>query len=367
MRNLEKFLVNIGLKVYRGFIVENDLDPSELKHSEIKTILLVIRHQMGDMLCSVPMVMSVRSAFPSAKIILVTKQSTRFEEIFKDVKSPVDEVLYYERGIERFIYLLKRLQDDEIDLAIVPSTVVFSGTNHLIAYHSHAKVRAGVRSKDYEKNPVGYLLNIKNDFEWDVKKVHQIERNLTVLKQIKIIPSVTRLNLSLSDESRTYADRFFEINFKDKSKKVIGFHPGAGKETNVWDSTRFADLANMLSKELNAYIFISEGPDDKKFVEQMTKALSEKYGINNHVIHKGRLMDNAAIINKLALFITNDTGIMHIASGLKTPVVALFGETNAFEWGPYGENKFSIQSPNRNINGIKTDTVYNTCIQILNP
>ncbi|HEY3250391.1 MAG TPA: hypothetical protein VGK25_04660, partial [Ignavibacteria bacterium] len=160
MRNFEKFWVSIALKIYRGFIIEQDLNPAEINYSKIKTILLVIRHQMGDMLCSVPMIMSVRNAFPSARIILVTKKSTRFEEIFKDVRSPVDEILYYESGIENFTYLVKALQDRTIDLAIIPSTVVFSGTNHLIAYHSKARIIAGVRSKDYEKNPVAYLLNI---------------------------------------------------------------------------------------------------------------------------------------------------------------------------------------------------------------
>jgi heptosyltransferase-2 len=76
-------------------------------------------------------------------------------------------------------------------------------------------------------------------------------------------------------------------------------------------------------------------------------------------------MNNAAIINELNLFVTNDTGVMHIASGLTVALIALFGDTNAFEWGPLGENKISIQSPNRKMNGISVDSVFKTCIKIL--
>ena len=80
---------------------------------------------------------------------------------------------------------MKTLRDKRIDLAIVPSSVIFSATNHLIAYYSQAKFRVGVRSKDFEPNKIGYTLNIKNDFLWDSKKVHQIERNLDVIRQIR--------------------------------------------------------------------------------------------------------------------------------------------------------------------------------------
>ncbi len=365
MRALEKFLTPIALKLYRGFILEKDVDPAEINPGEIKTILLVIRHMMGDMLCSIPMIESIRDSFPGSKIILVTKKSTNFEEIFNGSKTPVDEVIYFESGFEKFLDLLKTLQEKNIDLAIVPSTVVYSMTNHLIAYHSKAKITAGVRSKDYEKNPAWYLLNVKNEFQWGIKKVHQIERNLDLIRQLNIQPLKTKIQLSVSDENKTYADNFYKQNFTYTSRKVIGIHPGAGKESNIWQTEKFAELAGRLYKNFNAYILLSEGPADKKCVENLIKILAEKHGINDYAVHKGTLAGNAAVIDKLDLFVTNDTGIMHIASGLSTPVVALFGETFAYEWGPLGDNKFSIQSPNRNINGIDVDSVYRICQEVL--
>lgn len=365
MGNAGKIFSIIGTKLYRGFILEKDSDPAYIDHRKINSVLVVVRHRMGDMLCALPMIQSVRNMYPSAKIVLLTKESARFDEIFKGVKSPVDEVIYYENGLEKYFTVLKELQQYKFDAAVVPSTVVFSGTNHLFAYHSHAKLKAGVRSIDFEKNPVSYLLNLKNDFRWGISKTHQVERNLDVIRQLKIEPSVNTIRLELSKESKEFADSFFAENFPDRSKKVIGFHPGAGKETNVWPAERFAELAFKLKELSGGYLFISEGPSDKPYSSKLKNLLIEKYGITDAVVHNGKLMNNAAIINMLNLFITNDTGVMHIASGLKTPLIALFGETSAYEWGPAGDNKYSIQSPNGKISGIDVNTVFETGVNLL--
>lgn len=360
-----KFCSDIGLKLYRGFVIEKDLNQSEVNLIKINSILIVLRHRMGDMLCALPMMNSVRKKFPFAKITLLTNDSTRFGEIFKGVSSPVDDVLLFESGFENYFRVLKQLQQQNFDLAIVPSTVSFSGTNHLFAYHSHAKIRAGVRSKDYDKNPVRYLLNVKNDFTWGVKKIHQVERNLDILRQLNIEPAVNGIHLELSSERIEFAEIFLKTNFPDKKKKIIGFHPGAGKPANVWPPERFAELAMRLHQKFNNYFYVSEGPSDLPYTSQLKNLLIEKYGIHDAVLHRGKLMDTAAIIDKLDLFITNDTGVMHISSGLKQPVIALFGETFAYEWGPAGENKFSIQSPNGKMDGINTNTVYEVTQKLL--
>lgn len=358
MGNAGKLFSSIGKKLYKGFVIEKDISPVEINHSQIRLILIILRHRMGDMICALPMVFSLRNQYPSAKIVLLTNELTRFEEIFKGVPSPVDEVLYYTSGMESYFSTLKALQLRNFDLAVIPSTVSFSGTNHMFGYHSHARIRAGVRSKDFDKNPMGYLLNIKNDFEWGIKKIHQAERNLDLIRQLKINPSVNSVKLNLSTETVSNAEKFFNENFPDKARKVIGFHPGAGKAANVWPAENFAELIVKLKSEFNTYFYISEGPSDQPYTSKLRNILIEKSGIKDAVFHNGKLMDTAAIIERLNLFITNDTGIMHISSGFKTPVIALFGETYAYEWGPAGENKYSIQSPTGKITGIDCNSVF---------
>jgi len=365
LSKLEKVLGNAALKIFKGFVIEKDINSLEIDHASIKKILFVIRHQMGDMIAALPMMRSVRSFYPDSQIILVTKKSTRFEEIFKDNNSPVNEVKYYETGIENFLKLAKELKDESIDLAIVPSSVVFSATNHLLAYYSRAKYRAGVRSKDYEVNKTGYVLNIKNDFLWDSKKVHQVERNLDVIRQLSINISDNTIRITLNDENQKFADNFIKEHFPELTKPVIGFHPGAGKLQNVWPAEKFAETARMFYQKTGAFIFISEGPSDEIYVSEMEKYLKEK-NITQYIRHKGTLMNNTAIISKLNLFISNDTGVMHLAAGLDVPLIGLFGLTNAYEWGPVGENKVSIQAFRQNLNNIEPREVFETGMTLLN-
>jgi ADP-heptose:LPS heptosyltransferase len=320
---------------------------------------------MGDMLLTTPMLRSLRLQYPKAKITLVTKSSTKFFEIFKNDKSLVDETKEYESGFENFVNLVKELRDEKFDLAVVPSSVVFSVTNHLIAYYSRAKIRVGVASINVLDNKADFLLNLKSDFLWDSKKVHFIERNLDIIRQLGFEPKAKRISINLQKENTDYAEKFFEENFPDKSKPVIGIHPGAAKESNVWAPEKFAELASRLSQKYNSYIFISEGPVDAKYVNRVSELLENRNISGTFKRNHSVLMNNAAIIERLHLFISNDTGVMHLASGLKTPVIALFGSTKAYEWGPLGEGKVSIQSSTSSINDISVNKVFEVCREIL--
>lgn len=319
---------------------------------------------MGDMVCATPMIRSVRNFFPDAQIILLTKNSTNFTQIYHNDPSLVNEVMKYEYGFENFINTVRELRDKRIDLAIVPSTVICSVTNHLIAYYSEARIRVGVSSFDSIFNEADFLLNVKKEFDWKRYQVHQIEKNLDIIRQINISPSKKRI--VIKPEINEFVEKYAAVNFPDKSRKKVGFHPGAGKEDNVWSPEKYAELAYKLSKEHNVYIFVSEGPDDSRYVNKLAGILKEKYNINNIARHKGLLMNDAALISLMDVFITNDTGIMHLASGIENlPVVSLFGPTNANEWGPLGNNKISIQSSSKDINNIPVDAVYSKTVDFL--
>lgn len=365
MSKLEKVLGDFGLKIFKGFVLEKDITPSPEMFNDIRSILIVVRHQLGDMLCSVPMMRSVRKKFPGALITLVTKRSTGFKEIFENNNPPVDDIIMYEYGFENFINTIKNIRDKKPELAIIPSSVIFSATNHLFGYYSRAKYRVGVRSKDHEPNKIGYTLNIKSNFLWDSKKVHQIERNLDVIRQIGITPEENRLLLTVNSEQQKFAEEFYAKNFPDKNRVVIGLHPGAAKEGNIWPFEKFAGLMDMLYNRTGAYFYVSEGHADTKCVNELEKMLKEKYPHIEYAKYCGEIMNNAANISKTGLFISNDTGIMHLASGFDIPVIGLFGPTKAYEWGPVGTNKASIQASDGRIKNIEITHVLETCMTYL--
>ena len=96
----------------------------------------------------------------------------------------------------------------------------------------------------------------------------------------------------------------------------------------------------------------------------MTKALSEK-GIQNKILYKS-IRVVGAIIAKSDLFISNDTGTMHVGAMVNAKVIGLFGPTNAYEWGPLNENGAFIQSKSRDINDITVEEVFEKACELLN-
>jgi ADP-heptose:LPS heptosyltransferase len=365
VKKIEKYIGDIFLRLLRLFIVHETLTPEEVDHSAIKSILVILRHRMGDMLCATPMIRSLRKFYPGSRITIVTKDSTSFKKLYGADDQLVDEIIEFENGFENFISLIKELRDKKIDLAVVPSTVVFSATNHLIAYYSQAKVRAGVSSMDQSENKCSFLLNVKKDFLWDTRKVHQIERNLDIIRQLKIEVLEKRIYIHPGSENEKFAQDFFSRHFPDRTKRVAAFHPGAGKAGNIWPPAKFAELASRLVRNFNVYILISEGPQDHRYVNEMRNLLNEKYKVENHEVFCGFLLNDVALISLTDLFVCNDTGLMHLAAGLDVPQIALFGPTIAEIWGPLGQNKFSVQSPTSDIDDISVEVVFDICKVIL--
>jgi ADP-heptose:LPS heptosyltransferase len=235
----------------------------------------------------------------------------------------------------------------------------------LIAYYSEAKIRAGVSSHDFEENPLKHLLNIKNEFIWESKRTHQVERNIDILKQLPLNTLETLIRINLNRTDLEFAEKFYSENNIDRTKPVICIHPGAAKEGNVWPAAKFSELAGLLHSKYDSQFVISEGPLDKKYADNLAAIMQEKYPAIKYFRHKGLLMNNLALIGLSDLFISNDTGVMHLASGLDVPLIALFGPTKAFQWGPLGNNKISIQSASANMQNIDINEVFEQSIKLL--
>jgi len=84
-----------------------------------------------------------------------------------------------------------------------------------------------------------------------------------------------------------------------------------------------------------------------------------------HVVVKQQIGDVAAIINELDAFVSNDTGIMHVAAGTKTPLLSLFGPTDPLQWAPKGEKNHYISSSDGRIDSITTEDVYSELRKII--
>jgi heptosyltransferase-2 len=330
-------------------------------------ILVVRRHnQIGDMLCSLPLYKALKKKYPEASITLVAS-ITNYPIPFKKINPFIDQVIFYDKtSIKTIISFYKKLRQKKYDLGIVPSTVKVSTTSHIINFLSGAKRRVGVKSVDGVKNPAASLLNISADFYWTKNRVHQTMRNLQIsrLAGCKLPEGEEVCKLKISPEDLEFADKFINKNFPFNQKLIIGFHPGAGKLANTWSTENFISLIDSIYKKYNNHVLITCGEIDKEVIMKIEEGVSGK-GIKFTIADSLSILRLAAILEKLNLYITNDTGPMHIAAATNVNQISLMLPGNEFEWAPSGENKYNIKSEQGDINTIKLEEVLKFVDKIL--
>jgi ADP-heptose:LPS heptosyltransferase len=336
--------------------------------SNVKNILVVGKNnQVGDMICSLPLYIALKKKFTEAQITLVAAK-TNYPIPLKDINPLLDNILVYDKSSPKTILNFYRdLRKVKYQAGIVTSTFAYSTTSHIINYLSGAKVRVGVKSINGKYNKAARYLNVKNDFYWDKEKKHQSERNLDVVRQIGCDltrEEIKNIRLGLDDTDEIFAESFLAKSFPDNNKMVFGFHPGAGKKENIWPPEKFVELIALLNKRYNNYILITAGMTDAEIINSVGKKLRE-YNIPFEIAENFEIKKLAAVLSRINLYITNDTGPMHIAGAVGAKLISLFGPTNAYEWAPSMENQFSIQSKTSNINDINTGEVLSLCNKIL--
>lgn len=339
---------------------------SKNKVGRVENILVVRQHNhIGDMLCSLTLYAALKKKHPDSKITLVAAK-TSYEIPLFELNPFLDRVIIFDK--QNFTSILKffrKLRERKYQLGIVPSTIKVSRTSHIINFLSGAKFSVGVNSIDGTKNTSNKLLNIKSDFAW--KNTHQLERNLDVVKQIgcNLTEEDKKLiKFKFSDEEISDAKNLFENIFPDKNRKIVGIHPGAGKKENMWPTKYFVELIKKLHSQFNCNILLTAGKVD---AEQIKEIKNELRGVklNYHTLIDLPVKKLGATLSLIDLYITNDTGSMHIAGFADASMISLFGPTNPAEWAPRGENKYYIKSKTENINDITIDEVYNLSKKIL--
>jgi ADP-heptose:LPS heptosyltransferase len=333
---------------------------------DIKNILILENHNhAGDILCSLTLFAALKKRYPNSHITFVAAR-TSYPIPFFELNPYIDEVLVFEKSsLKNVLGFLKRLRKRNYQLGIVPSTKTVSRTLHILNFVSGAKIRAGVKSIDGNTNKSHFLLNLKSDFDWGTR--HQLDRNLDIARLIGCDLTTEELKLikfNFSSEELLFAKNFVKEKFSDSSKKIIGFHPGAGKIANTWDADKFIELISKIHKECGNQILITKGLVDDAVVDKVSKSLDEE-GIKHVILQEQKIKKLGAVLSLINLYITNDTGTMHIGGYSGAKIISLFGPTNPKEWAPRGENQFFIKSESDNINDISIKDVFDFAKKML--
>ncbi|CAN5521841.1 glycosyltransferase family 9 protein [soil metagenome] len=362
MKPLIRLFYNLFLKA------DSFPDPSSIEPNSVKNILVVRQHnQLGDMLCSLPLFAALKNKFVNSKITLVCSDDNK--EIFNSPDEKyIDEIILYNKsGLLSLYDFYRDLKLRKYDIGIVPSTVSFSKTSHIINALAKPKLKAGVSNNGILVNEYDFMLDIKGSFLWNDEKKHQALRNIDIVKPVgaSLSPEkVEKLHLHLSENEKKEAQEFLKKHLPLIKRYNIGFHPGAGKPPNRWSVENFAAIMEMLSAKYECNFIITSGPHDTETVTHLTDILKKK-NIDFAVASGKHIRVIAALIHELDLYVTNDTGTMHVSGAVNTKTISIFGPTLGWEWAPLGKQNIFIQSVDQDINSISVEEVYNKCIQAL--
>lgn len=297
--------------------------------AELRKILIRSPNWVGDAVMSLPALAALREAIPGGKICILAKPWVA--DIFPN--SPyVDRLILYEspgihQGLKGKIRLARKLKREDFDLAILFPN---SFESALITYLAQIPRRAG-----YNTDGRSFLLThvIKAGPQ---KKGHQIDYYLNLIKGLGF-PGRWRLPfLTISaEELRNAQERLESFGIKNV-ENLVGINPGASfGPAKQWSAERFGQLSLLIGKKLGAQIIILGSEGDKETARQVKTLAGD---LCTDLTGRTKLAEAMAIIKKLRLFITNDSGLMHIAAALNIPTVAIFGSTSPEYTGPQGDH-----------------------------
>jgi heptosyltransferase II len=307
----------------------------QLHPERIERLLVRGTNWVGDAVMSVPALKEIRRCFPNAAISLLVRPWV--QDVYAAVTF-VDEVLPYDKtGIHRGWAGMRRLCTDlharRFEMAILLQNAVEAA---LIALGARIPLRIG-----YARDGRGPLLTHRIRIDPDVRKVHQAYYYLGILAGAGLVGQrpwtradyeLPSIRVEVRDADRCSAREMLRIHGVDHSHPIVGMNPGASYGgAKRWPVERYAAVADSLAHQASARIVIFGAPNERHIAEEVAASMQ-----SNPLVLAGRttLGQLMGLIRECDLFITNDSGPMHLAAALDVPQLAIFGSTSETATGP---------------------------------
>jgi heptosyltransferase-2 len=350
----KNLLSNLVIKFFQLFF---SLPASNETNFKIPKKILVIRqhNQLGDLLAGISLFTALKEKYPDSRITVIVSPENHAALVKNKL---IDRIIVYDKSkifIPSVLISFWKILREEYDLCIVPVVVSISFTSNLLARISNSKIRIGPNSLDGKKNASHFFFNLKVDLDWRKHPDSNVaDRILDLVRPFNIDTKNFKSEINYDDEDVRFAENFLRKIKIEDSELLIGIHVGAGKPQNRWPVQNYVDLINLINKNYRSKIYLTCTNADKTEIDYVTKKINAKF----EILANKKLSELAAVISLSNIFITNDTGIMHVAGTTETPQISIFGPTNPFNWAPIGQNKFFLRKSDL-INDINVDDVYN--------
>lgn len=299
-------------------------------------ILVIALSGIGDAIMFTPTLDKLKVEFPNANIdVLVMFKGVKdiFEKLPQITKVHYMDFLNGSK-FQSLKFVLQIRKKYDISINVYPSN---RKEYNLISWLIGAKYRLAAEYIRMDFANLGFLNNVRireDDNVHNVVTNFRLVEKLSNNQKIEIPP----LKIILSEDDLNFANNFLKEQNISESELVIGFHMGTAILKNHinrrWAPEKFAKLAELLINNFNAKILLFGASDEQKLKNTVINHVSK----NAISVDAKRLTNSAAVMNRCNLFVTNDSGLMHIAAALQLNTLAIIGPTNKSYISPWHTN-----------------------------
>ena len=311
--------------------------PSKRLTRHVNRLLIRSTNWIGDAVMTTPAVRAIRHNFPGARISLLAKPWVA--PVF--AHSPhVDEIIVFDakgrhKGFGGTIRLARDLRTYRFDAAIFLQNAIEAA---LIAFMAGIPVRIG-----FDTDARRLLLTHPVRCTKAIKTIHQTGYYLKMLEGAGLVTGPSSLELRVGAQDRHAAEQILSTRGITPGHRVVGLNPSATfGPAKQWFPERYAALGDRLIREHDAVILIFGGPSDRELGRTISRMMTAPAIDLSGQTSLGEAM---ALIDRCDGFVTNDSGLMHVAAALNTPLVAIFGSTNWTTTSPYSPTSRIVRVP----------------------
>jgi ADP-heptose:LPS heptosyltransferase len=312
-------------------------------------------NRLGDMICTIPLIKTVRNEFPKARITVLAE--SRNAEIVQH-EPYIDRVIVYKRpsGLfrSRILNIIKALKGADFDLAIgvkggfssfLAAAALLSGARFRIGYVARKK-RLMNRFYNMPVEPV------------DFGSTHQVDACLNLLKPLKIKYDIRDISITIPSFFEDEACNFLHAKGLKPKDRLAIFNISSTRGNTSWSPDKFIRLGRLLIQGERFKCIISGVLSDEE------RALMICHGIGDGAFYfkTADIIHFAAITRLCNFLVTGEGGAGHAGAAAGGLVVSLFGSSDPIVWSPFGERHISLQAEDDDVNSITAEEVMDRII-----
>ncbi len=319
-------------------------------------ILVIRRDNIGDLVCTTPLIHALRTRFPKARIdLLVNSYNAPLMVGHPDVDNlyVYTKAKHREKGESalgvywRRLQLLLKMRSTRYDVAVLanggcmPRPLRWAkqiGARHILGF-----VEPG--------NPLVSQINLPVASPAQV--MHEVEMLMTLMQPLtgEIMPAPNLSLVAAAGLAEEIRRKLPDLT----GKKLVGLHISARKPSQQWPAQRFIELAQAIAKDtaVHLMLFWSPGSADNPFHpgddEKAAMIMEGCAGLPLTPLPTHQLDELMSGLSLLDVLICSDGGAMHVAAGLGKPIVCMFGDSDVAKWHPWGVPYKVLQPASRNV------------------